>query len=216
MEFRPKVIAGTSLSLAMLLVAFALTGCGGSSWGKPTTSSAGSTTSSSASAGPGERGAAEAYFAAMAPVIEKDYQAVQWINQAMTQWQQTYADSDPSTDRQAWNALGLILEQGLPKGQEIVRGYEAITPPEAFRTAHAALLANNRDGNPWAEDLLAAIKANRPISELMPMFDTGPPGPSNAEVLAMFQEAAARVGIELPTKLIDAYSDDTDSGGPSA
>jgi hypothetical protein len=61
-------------------------------------------------------------------------------------------------------------------------------------------------------DFIAAIKANRPTSELMTMNSADPPGPSNGEVLAEFRAAAARVGIEPPTKLIDVYSDNPDSG----
>jgi hypothetical protein len=213
MEFRQRVIAGASLSLVMLIVVLASTGCGGPSWGRSTTSASGSTTSSSASTSSGDRQAAEAYFAVMAAVVDKDYEGQQWFNQAMAQWQQTYGNSDPSADWQAWNALGSVLQQALAKAQEIVLGYEAVTPPEAFRIAHAALVANNRDGNAWAEDLIAAIKASRPTGELLSMLDAGPPGPSGSEVLAEFQDAAARVGIELPPKLIDVYSDDTDSGG---
>ena len=105
------------------------------------------------------------------------------------------------------------MQQALPKEQEILKGYEAITPPEAFRKAHAALLENNRDGNTWAEGLVAAIKANRPTTELMSMISAGPPGTTNSQVIADFKDAATRVGIELPTKLIDAYSDGADSGG---
>lgn len=241
MESRRKVIAGALLSLVMLLAALALTGCGGST-GTTTTSPAGSTTSSTptaSSAGPttssapttssvvsttsssvvvsaAERQAAEAYFAAMAPTIDKDYQGLQWVKQAMSQWGQTYGNSDLSANRQAWNALSLILQQALPKEQEIIQGYEAITPPEAFRTAHATLLENNRDGNIWAKNLVAAIKASHPTSELMSMISAGAPGPSNGQVLADFQDAATRIGIELPIKLIDTYSVGADSGGVTA
>ena len=201
----------------MLLVALATTGCNGSSGTRTAKSAAApsTATSSSAPTDSGERRAAEAYFAAMAPTIDMDYEGMQWFEQATTQWQQAYANNDPTTDRQVWTALGLILQQAVSKVQEIVQGYEAVTPPEAFRTAHAALIENNRDGNAWAEALIAAIKANRPTSELMSTLGAGPPGPSNAEVLATFRVAAARVGIELPTKLIDTYSDSTGLGGQS-
>jgi hypothetical protein len=209
-----KVKAGVSLGLVMLLVALASTGCGDSSSSKPTASPAGPALSPSAStsSGGGQQ-AAKAYFAAMAPAIDKDYQGLQWFKQAMTEWQQTYANTDPSTNRQAWNALGLILQQALSKEQEITKGYEAIAPPKAFRTAHATLVKNNRDGIAWAEDLITAIKASRPMGGLMSTLEAGPPGPSNSEVLAEFQDAAARFGIALPRKLIEAYSDVTDSGG---
>ena len=210
MEFRRKAVAGATVGLAILLVALASAGCGGSSSVTTTANIAASTTSSLASANPGELAAAQAYFAAMAPVIDKDYQGLQWFDQVMTQWQQTYQNS-ASTDRQAWNALGQIFQQAIPKEQEIIQGYAAITPPEAFRTAHAALIENNRDGNTWAASVVAAIKANRPTDELLSMLSAGPPGPSSSEVLAEFQDAAARVGTQLPTKLIDTYLDDSGS-----
>jgi hypothetical protein len=177
----------------------------------PTTSSAESTTSSSVSTSPAERQAAEAYFAAMAPTIDEDYQGMQWAERVMSQWDQTYGSSDLPTNRQAWNALSSIFQQALSKEREIIKGYEAVTPPEAFQTAHAALLQNNRNGSAWMEGVIAAIKANRPIDEVAPMISAGSPGPSNGQVLAAFQEAAGRVGIELPAKLIDAYTDDADS-----
>jgi hypothetical protein len=210
MELRGKVVVGVWLSLVILLAAVASTGCGGSSAGTATTNS-GSVTSSLAPTSAGERQAAEAYFAVMGPVIDKDYQSLQRMNLAVAQWQSTYASTDPSTNRQAWNALGLVLEQALVDQQENVRGYEAVVPPEAFRAAHEALVSCIRDGDSWAEDLAAAIKANRPMSELTSMFTAGPPGPSGSEVLAEFQEAAVHVGIELPAKLIDTYSDEIES-----
>ena len=67
------------LSLVMLLVALAATGCGGS-LGTTTTSPAGSTTTSSVSGSSGERQAAQAYFAAMAPTIDKDYRGMKGLS----------------------------------------------------------------------------------------------------------------------------------------
>ena len=243
MKSRREFTAGALLSVAIVLVALALAlaGCGGSSGTTttspagptttvaPTTSSAVSTTSSSttttsaaptttssASAPSADRQAAEAYFAAMAPTIDKDYQGLQGFKQAMTQWGQTYGNTDLTTNRKAWEALSLIVQQAIPVEREIIQGYEAVTPPEAFRTAHATLLDNNRLGNTWAEGLVAAIKANRPTRDLLSMITAGSPGPSNTQVLAEFRSAAARVGIELPTKLIGAYTESTDSGGVTA
>jgi hypothetical protein len=178
----------------------------------PTSGPAQSTTSSLAQSGPAERQAAEAYFAAMAPVIDKDYQGTKWFEQVLTQWGQTYGSTDLTTNQKAWNALSSIVQEALVKEQEILAGYEAITPPEAFRTAHEALVESNRDGNTWAEGLIAAIKAKRPATELMSMMSAGPPGPTNNQVIAYFKDAAARVGVEVPTKLIDAYPDDSEGG----
>lgn len=148
----------------------------------------------------------------MAPVIDKDYQGSQWLEQLMAQWVQTYGNTDLSTNRQAWNALGQILKQAFPKEQEIVQGYEAVIPPDAFRAAHTSLLENNREGTAQMEKLFAAIEANHPIEELTSMVTSSPPGPSNSEVLVKFQDAAAQVGVEVPAELVGAYSDDTDSG----
>ena len=206
---RRKVLR-VAVGLAITLAVLPLISCGGSSLSKTTASPSGTMTNPSVSA---SSAAAKAYFAAMAPTIELDYQGLQWFKQAMTQWQQSYGNADPSTDRQAWDALGVILQQTLPKERRVDQGYEAITPPEAFRTAHQALLENNRDGDAWDEELLAAIKASRPTSELMSKLAAGPPGPSNGTVLAEFQDAAARIRIKLPSKLIGAYSDNAGSGG---
>jgi hypothetical protein len=179
----------------------------------PTTTTAAAPTTTTAAASAADRQAAEAYFAAMAPAIDRDYQGTQWMEQAMTQWQQTYASNGLPTDRQAWKALSSILQEAITKEQEIIKGYETITPPEAFRTAHATLLENNRDGDTWAEGVVAAIKAGRPTSELLPMLIGGSPGPSNGDVLSEFQDAAGRVGIDLPTKFVNTYTDEPDSSG---
>lgn len=149
----------------------------------------------------------------MAPTIKLDYHGMQRFERAMTRWQQSYGSADPSTDRRAWDAFGVVLGQAIPQEQRIIRGYEAITPPAAFRTAHQALLENNRKGTVWAAGLLAAIRANRPTKELMAKLAASPPGPSNGAVLAAFRAAAARVGIKLPSKFIGAYSDGAGSGG---
>jgi len=177
-----------------------------------TTTSAVSTTSSLAPVSPAERKAAEVYLAAMAPVIDKDYEGSQWFQQLGDEWMKNYGNGSLSTNRKAWNALGLIFQEALAKEQEIIQGYEAITPPDVFRAAHTALLENNRQGNAWAAKVVAAIQANRPIGELMSMVSAGPPGPSNGDVLAQYRAATAQVGIEVPAKLLDVYSDDTDSG----
>lgn len=209
MESRRKVIR-VAVGLALTLAVMPLVGCGASSPSKATGSPAGAAANPPASAG---TAAAKAYFAAMAPTIKLDYHGMQRFNRAMTRWQQSYGNADLSTDRRAWHAFGAILGLAIPQEQRIIQGYEAITPPAAFRTAHLALLANNRKGTLWAEGVLAAIRANRPTRELMAKLAAGPPGPSNGAVLAAFRTAAARVGIKLPSEFIGAYSDSSGSGG---
>ena len=190
MESRRRVIR-VAVGLALTLAVLPLFGCGASSSSKATGSPAGAATNPPASAG---TAAAKAYFAAMAPTIKLDYHGMQRFERAMTRWQQSYGNADPSTDRRAWDAFGVVLGQAIPQEQRIIRGYEAITPPAAFRTAHQALLENNRKGTVWAAGLLAAIRANRPTKELMAKLAASPPGPSNGAVLAAFRAAAARVG----------------------
>jgi hypothetical protein len=148
----------------------------------------------------------------MASTIDKDYQGLQWFKQSWAQWVEKYGKTDLSTNREAWNALGGLFEEMLAKQQEIARGYEAVTPPDAFRAAHKTLIDGNTQGNAWAEEIIAAIKANRPIEDLLSMVTSEPPGPSGSEVLAEFNDAAAKVGVEVPQKFIDAYTEDTDSG----
>jgi hypothetical protein len=241
MAFRRKITAVASLSLAIVIVALVLAGCGGTTPATTTTSPTVSTTSpapatttssstttssppttsvesTTSSAGPvasAERQAAEAYLTAMTPTFDKDYSGSQWFEQAFTQWVQSYGNTDLTTNRKAWNAVGALFEEALPKEQEIIRAYEAVTPPPAFQAAHAALLANNREGSTWATEFIAALKAKRPISELMATLSAGPPGPSNVDVLAAFRAAAAQAGVDLPTGLINAYTDPTDPGGLS-
>lgn len=222
MTFRQRIIASVTLGLAVLCFAAVVLGCGGStstalapSFGpsttETTTSLASPTTSPTIAPTPAEKQAAKDYFASMSPVIDKDYQATQWLDNSLTQWDATYGDSDPYSNPRGWKALASLLEQALPKAQEIIRGYEAITPPEAFRSAHSLLLENNREGYAWAEDVVAAVKENASTDELLALLDTVPEWPTDDDVIAEFQSAATRLGVDLPTKLIDAYSEDADA-----
>jgi hypothetical protein len=212
-----RIIASVTLSLAVLLAAVVL-GCGGStstalapgfgpSTTVTTTTLASPTTSPTIAPTPAEKQSAKAYFASMSSVIDKDYQLTQWFDDAFARWDETYGNTNLPANKQAWNALASAIEQALPRAEEISREYEAITPPDAFRSAHDMLLKNNRDGNAWASNLVAAIRANRSPDELMSMMDNGPDGPTDNQVLAEFQRAATRLGVDLPPKLIGAYSD---------
>jgi hypothetical protein len=210
-EFRRKIMSGTFVCLLVLFAALTWAGCGDSS-SVTTTTSALSTTSAPTTTVADEKQAAEAYLIAITPILDKDYQGVQWLEQASAQWEETYGNSDLSTNRQAWDALGLLFQQALVKEQEIIQGYEAVTPPEAFANAHAALLQINREGALWAESVVAAIKANAPADELMSMLTTEPSGLTDSEMLAEFQEVASRVGVELPVIMFKVYSDEADLG----
>ena len=227
MDLGRKPTAAAVVALAILVVALALAGCAGSSpaastttTAAPVTTTAAPTTTTAAPAAtttvPAGGAAAQAYFAAMAPVIDKDYEMLQWFDQQLSEWSQTYASADPTLNSRAWNALGSILQEGLTREQEIVKGYEAITPAPAFQKAHATLLENNRNGNAWASDLIAAIKAGRSGVDLLAKLKAGPAAPSNTEVLTEFQTAASATGVELPSKFIDAYTEDAIPGGSVA
>jgi hypothetical protein len=227
MGSRPKLAGAVALMLMMLLVAAATGGCAASSPAASTTTvvapattgtvpATGSTTGSSSPASAADRQAAETYFVAMTPVIDKDYEMLQWFDQQLSEWGQTYASAGPTLNSKAWDALGSILQKGLSREQEIVKGYEAITPARAFRKAHATLLENNRNGNAWASELIADIKAGRSSAELLAKLRAGPAAPSNTEVLTEFQTAASAAGVELPSKFIDAYTEDTIPGGSVA
>ena len=228
MDLRPKPTAAAVFALAILVVALAVAGCAGSSPAASTTTAATPATTTTATSvtttaapattttAPAGGAAAETYFAAMAPVIDKDYAMLQWFDQQLSEWGQTYASAGPTLNSQAWDALGSILQEGLSREQEIVKGYEAITPAPAFQKAHATLLENNRNGNTWASDLIAAIKAGRSGVELLAKLKAGPAAPSNTEVLTEFQTAASAAGVELPSKFVDAYTEDTIPGGSVA
>lgn len=214
MKFGRMITAGALPCLLMLAIALTPIGCGGSmttSSGMSTTSTAASTAAPSPSTTvSAQKQAAEAYFTIMAPTIAKDYQGDLWAFEAGEQWARKYGRS-MNTSLTAWTAMLPTFEQAVAKEQAILQGYKAITSPPAFETAHAALLANNEGDIAQFKELIAAIKAKRPASELMAMLRVDP-SPTNAQVLADFQAAASSVGISLPANLINAYQDDTSSG----
>lgn len=221
MEFGRKMAVVVLPGVLMLAVALTSVGCGGSSSGASTTTLGMSTTSTAAPTATSsasttvsaQKQAAEAYFTAMAPTIEKDYQGMVWFEAAAEQWEQKYGATGLSTSLAGWTAILPTFEQVLAKEQPILKGYEAVTPPQAFKTAHAALLKNNLQSNSALKAINAAIKAKRPASELMSMLQAAATeSPTNAEVLADFQAAAASVGVSLPAKFISAYQDDSSSG----
>jgi hypothetical protein len=219
----------------MLGVVLTAAGCGGSASGTPATSTVsvetslsttttappppapvttGSTAGSPVTSDSGDKQAVQAYFAAMAPALDKDYEGLQWFRRSMDEWAQTYGSAGPS--KEAWKAFRSIIEEAIPKQQEIIQDYEAITAPEAFQVAHTTLLENNRNGMEWGKKLAMAIRTNRPDDEVLSMIMAGPPEPSNLDVLAKFRFAAAQSGIELPGRLIDTYSDPGQPGEAEA
>lgn len=211
---RKKILTLMGLIITGLLVSpLFLISCGSSdsSSGQLTTgsgdfSTVGVSASSTTAASSGDRQAAEAYFTAMAPAIEKDYQGSLKVEQAQSEWSKKYANSDPYTDWAGWDDISAVFRELLPLSQELTASYEVVTPPEVFRKAHADLLELNRQGNAWAQTMVDNIESRRPVVEWFGEFQAGPNGPPSSQVLTEFREAAAQVGIELPAKLITVYS----------
>jgi hypothetical protein len=215
LALRRKSTFGMLLTLVLLVAALATAACGGSSATIPASSPSAPTTSPSASIGSNRQEAARDYFAAMASVIDADYRGSQAFERGVAKWQQTFADNGPS-DRRAWDAFGVVFQQSLPAQRDVTDGYAAITPPDTFRQAHATLVDMNRSQIVWAEQLVAAIDAARPTSDLLSMLRDGPAGATASDVITDFREAATRVGIELPPKLIEVYEEPADSAEPAA
>ena len=157
-----------------------------------------------------QKKAADTYFKALSPVIAKDSVASTWADQVIAQWTQKY-QSTLATSREGWTAFASILGQMVVKAQDIQKAVEAVTPPPAFKAAHGDLVQSNRAGIAWAQSLAAAINANRPVTELASMVETGPAIIPDATILAKFKAAAAAVGVTLPADLVKDLTDTTSS-----
>ena len=174
MKFGRKIAACALPCLLMLAIALTPIGCGGSmttTSGMSTTSTAASTaTPSPSTTVSSQTQAAEAYFTAMAPTIEKDYQG----EPVDLCGRRAMGTEIRETACIPVSRLGLQCfrhsSKRLPKSRRFCKATKPITSPPAFKTAHAALLANNEGGIAAFKAFIAAIKAKRPASELMAML----------------------------------------------
>jgi hypothetical protein len=55
-----------------------------------------------------------------------------------------------------------------PPEQQILSGYQAIDVPPAFRTAHAALLADDTASLAWMDEVIHDVNTQRPPQEWFP------------------------------------------------
>jgi hypothetical protein len=154
------------------------------------------------------RQAAKRYFAAMAPVIAKDYKGYKQAKVAMKQWDEKYGNG-VAPSWAAVQALAQVVMGVVPLERRIVAEYGAIKPPRAFRAAHRALLADNRAGLTWGDEFIHDVLTQRPpgqwVSRLGRKLDRGTI--LEKRVLREYRKAAARVRLRLPAKLVKVYSD---------
>lgn len=187
MKFGSKIAVGVLACLLLVGVVLAFAGCGSN-----------------------PKKAAESYFTALSPVIAKDDAASKWADQVIGEWAAKY-ESSLATKREGWTALATILQQMVVKAQDIQKAAEAVTPPAAFKAAHADILKSNQAGITWAQSFVAAINANHPVTELASMMQTGPATIPQATILAKFKAAAATVGVALPADLVKNLTSDSSS-----
>jgi hypothetical protein len=197
---RPRaasVMAGICL---LLLAAVTATACGVSTSQQASVTPKAAPTMSA-------REAAKSYFAAMAPVIEKDLEVDKQLSPAMGQWSKAYANSH-LTEWAPWQALCRLLQRGMPREEEILSGYEAVEVPPAFQRAHAALLADNRTGVAWGEAVIHDVMTQRPFAQWLPgVVKQAISGLTlDKRVVREFREAAAKLHLRVPAKLLKAYS----------
>lgn len=201
MRFK-KICVGVSCMGVILLLGSGLTACGKSTADTPSASPSPSTSASTSS-----REDAERYFAAMAPVIEKDYQGDKQSGELEAQWSAKYGNADPM-EWAPWEAMAEILQKMMPLGQEVLGGYEAIEPPAAFAQAHATLLEGNRKGVEWAQSVIDNVASKKPLEEwVQAAMDEVDAGLAlEAQFVDEITKAATEAGIEVPAKLLETYS----------
>ena len=195
-----KVLAAGACVL--LLGCVALGACGSHQAG--TTSSTVAKTSAVVSS----REAAKRYFAAMAPAIALDYQGDRESSAAMAELHRKYGDNGPS-QWAWWQDFASVLMRFEPREQELVKEYQAIQAPPAFRAAHAALVADNTANLALMDEVIHAINTQRPAQEWVPdMLKQIQRVPAlDKRVVRQFRRAAAKVHVRVPAKLLKVYSD---------
>jgi hypothetical protein len=153
------------------------------------------------------REAAKSYFAAMAPVIEKDVKVGKQFSAAMDQWARQYKNSSP-TGWAPWQSLVRVLQRFKPQEQEILSSYEAVDVPSAFRRAHAALLTDNRTSVAYAEALIHDVLTQRPPQQwFVKMMNEMKRGLTlDKRVVREFRKAAGKLDLRMPAKLLKLYS----------
>jgi hypothetical protein len=164
--------------------------------------------SAKASAPVNARQAAKRYFAAMTPVIEQDYRDSREAAAAEAQWDKKYGNGDVIS----WTAVqeyASLMMRFRPLEQQILSAYEAIDVPPAFRTAHAALLADNTTGLAWADDFIHDINTQRSPQQWLPVVKKHAVDGRvlNRRVVRDFRKAAAKLHLRVPAKLIKTYTE---------
>jgi hypothetical protein len=187
----------------LLLGGVVLAACGSQQSGTTSGASAGLKASAPVSA----REAAKRYFAAMTPVIERDYKGSREFSAAGAQWGRKYANGG-ATGWTPIQELASILMRFEPLEQQVLSGYEGIDVPPAFRKAHAALLADNTAGLAYADELIHDINTQRPPQQWLPGFMKHAKEGKvlDRRVVRDFRKAAAKLHLRLPVKLLKTYS----------
>lgn len=193
-----KISRALILCLALVVVLWA-SGCGRTAAVQPSTTPKASTRVS-------EREAAKRYLAAMAPVIEQDYAGYKQTSVAEARWKRELQARGPS-DWTVWQDLAGLLTRFVPKEQQILDEYEAIHAPPAFRSAHAALLADNEAGLAWTQEMIHDIYTQRSGQQAVGVLSQAKKGLAlNRRVVREFRKAAAKLHLKLPVKLLKVYS----------
>ena len=202
--FRTKDIAGTkptdpprarfgsplflAAGLACLLLAAVASAaaCGGRSAPSPSPS----TTAADA------HRAAEAYFAAMAPTIERDYRLAKRV------------DAIPAFEAEHVTPATIRGLRGIQTAeQDVMQAYELVAPPPEFESAHTLLLRLDRLIHECDVALVRALASDRPVDEWLPQIQSQRQQIETLTTLFVDQitAAAEATGVKVPEKLLAAY-----------